>query len=235
MRPEPRRLVKTGVCRVPPPFPPVLLASSSPYRRQLLAQLLPDFEWWPPGIDETPRPGETPIDYASRMAEEKNAAAMGLRTGHLVIASDQCGDAAGAILGKPVSERACVEQLMALAGRTVGFHTAVAVSFQDRTVAEMVTTEVRFRRFRRAQAEAYAALERPFDCAGGFKCEARGIALFDAITADDPTALVGLPLCATNRLMLELGFDCLDGLREKPRVRQFGGGVSESGTNRPGC
>lgn len=185
----------------------LILASTSAYRRELLARLRLPFDVLRPEVDETPRPGEAPPALARRLAAAKAAAVSVLHPGAWVIGSDQVAGFGDRPLGKPGSrERACA-QLRAMSGAAVRFHTAVALARGGRTVAAAEDeTVVRFRRLDAAEIDRYVEAELPLDCAGSFKSEALGIALFESIQTRDPTALVGLPLIATARLLREAGF-----------------------------
>jgi 7-methyl-GTP pyrophosphatase len=176
----------------------IILASASPYRRTLLERLGMPFEVIPANIDESPRPNESPGAAALRLAEAKSQAVAANRSGTLVIGSDQVADLDGDHLGKPGSHDAAVEQLKALSGRTVTFHTGVAVCDADSsrcrsTLVDVVST---FRRLSDLEIDDYLRREQPYDCAGAVKSERLGIALFERIVSDDPTALIGLPLIA---------------------------------------
>lgn len=193
---------------------PLILASTSPYRRELLARLRLPFDVEAPGVDESALPSEPPAALALRLAAEK-ARAVSLRHPQaLVIGSDQAATLDGAIaIGKPGNhERAC-EQLRAASGRTMHFHTAICVmrasdGFDERVD---VVTRVRFRRLGDAEIERYLQLEQPWDCAGAAKSEGLGIALLEAIEGDDPSALVGLPLIALVRMLRHAGLSPLGG------------------------
>lgn len=185
---------------------PLVLASTSPYRRELLARLRLDFEVARPEVDETPGPGEPPSQLAARLAAAKAAAIAALRPGAWVIGSDQVADLDGRPLGKAGGREAAIDQLRAMSGRTVVFRTAVCVMRGSQSLAADDATAVRFRALSDAEIARYVDAEQPFDCAGSFKSEGLGIALFDAIETRDPTALVGLPLIATARLLREAGF-----------------------------
>ncbi len=187
-------------------MPRLLLASTSPYRRELLQRLRLDFDCARPEVDEHPRPGEAPIALAARLAEAKARAVARDHPGAWVIGSDQVAELDGAPLGKPGRPDAACAQLAAMSGRRVSFHTAVCLCGPDRRLAALDLTEVRFRTLATDEIERYVAAESPLDCAGSFKCEGLGIALFEAIRSDDPTALVGLPLIAVGRLLREAGF-----------------------------
>ncbi|CAN5617687.1 Maf family protein [soil metagenome] len=185
----------------------LLLASTSPYRRALLARLRLPFDVMPPEVDETALAGETPLALVQRLAQAK-AAAVAMRAGDAwAIGSDQVAELDGQALGKPGSADAAVAQLSALAGRNVPFHTAVALVHSDgRHFTAVDTTRVQVRALTAAEIARYVAQERPYDCAGSFKSEGLGIALFESIESQDPTALVGLPLIATARLLRQAGF-----------------------------
>lgn len=186
---------------------PVLLASTSRYRRELLSRLGLVFEAEAPMVDEAPLPGEAPDATARRLAQAKAAEVAARHPDAWVIGSDQLAELDGRPLGKPGGREAAIAHLSAMSGRAVVFHTAVALAHGvaparlhlDRTV-------VRLRTLRQGEIERYVDDERPFDCAGSFKSEGRGIVLFDAIETLDPTALIGLPLIATARLLREAGF-----------------------------
>ena len=176
--------------------PVLILASTSPYRRQLLERLRLPFGQEAPKVDETARAGETPRALALRLARAKAADVASARPGAIVIGSDQVAECQAHVLGKPNSAARAREQLAQASGTIVAFHTAVAVVHRDGTTVEthVDLTRVRFRRLGAAEIERYVALDEPFDCAGSFRSEGLGIALFESIESDDPTALVGLPL-----------------------------------------
>lgn len=189
----------------------IVLASTSPYRRELLARLRLPFVVEPPGVEEGAVAGETPADTALRLAQAKARAVAPRHRGALVIGSDQVADADGTPLGKPGAFDAALAQLEFMQGRTVVFHTALAVldAASGALRAVDVPTRVRFRRLPRAALANYLRLDQPFDCAGAAKIEAAGIALVEAVESDDPTALVGLPLIALTSLLAEFGIDVL--------------------------
>jgi septum formation protein len=191
--------------------PALILASTSRFRRELLGRVFPRFQAVAPDIDETPDPGEKPSTLAARLAGEKALAVATSHPGSVVIGADQVADLAGRPLGKPGSRETARAQLAASSGRDVVFHTAVCVIGRDGSAHEaMNLTRVRFRRLSATDIERYLDREQPFDCAGSFKSEALGIALFEAIESDDPTALIGLPMIATCRLLREAGIDPFD-------------------------
>ncbi|APG06692.1 septum formation protein Maf [Luteibacter rhizovicinus DSM 16549] len=184
----------------------VILASTSAYRASLLRRLLDRFEQASPGTDEDPLPGEAPASRAARLAEAKARAVAVLRPGCVVIGSDQVADLDGTVLDKPGTVHAAHKQLSASSGREVVFHTAVCVIDTAGVAALHVDeTRVHFRPLSPLDIERYIERERPLDCAGSFKCEGLGIALFERIVNEDPTALIGLPLIATCRLLRDAG------------------------------
>ncbi|MDQ3494036.1 MAG: Maf family nucleotide pyrophosphatase [Pseudomonadota bacterium] len=185
----------------------LLLASGSPYRRALLARLRLPFEVVPPALDETPRAGESPLALVQRLVQAKAAAVAAHAGDAWAIGSDQVAELDGRALGKPGGRDAAIAQLSSMSRRVVAFHTAVALVHGDgRTFASLDATTVRFRRLSTDEIARYVDAEQPHDCAGSFKSEALGIALFEAIESQDPTALVGLPLIATARLLRQAGF-----------------------------
>lgn len=191
-------------------MPTVILASTSVYRRSLLARLWPALQWQAPGTDESIRPGERPAQLVRRLAAAKAAAVAGRHPGAVVVGSDQAAELDGRILGKPGDRQRAQAQLAACSGREVLFHTAVCVCAPGRPDGVAVDlTRVRFRTLAPDSIDRYLDLEPAFDCAGGFKVEALGIALFEQVDSADPTGLVGLPLIATARLLRAAGVDPL--------------------------
>lgn len=185
----------------------LLLASTSPYRRELLSRLCIPFDVARPEVDETPRPGESPLALAQRLAAAKAAAVAARESDAWVIGSDQVAELDGQPLGKPGGRDRALAQLAAMSGRSVAFRTALCVMHRDLGRFDAVdTTIVRFRGLAADEIARYVDAEQPFDCAGSFKSEGLGITLFEAIDTSDPTALVGLPLIATARLLREAGF-----------------------------
>ncbi|HET8818620.1 MAG TPA: Maf family nucleotide pyrophosphatase [Xanthomonadaceae bacterium] len=188
-------------------LPRLVLASTSPYRRALLARLRVPFETARPEVDETPRAGEAPDALAGRLAAAKAEAVAGAAGGAWVLGSDQVADLDGRPLGKSGGRAAAIEQLRAMSGRPVVFHTAICLARAgEPSLAAIDRTRVRFRDLAEGEIERYVDAEQPFDCAGSFKCEGLGIALFESIENRDPTALVGLPLIATAGLLRQAGF-----------------------------
>ena len=198
-----------------PPVAPrktrLILASSSPYRRELLQRLRWPFDCQSPQVDETAQPGEPPAHLARRLALEKAQAVARLHPDAVVIGADQVADLDGVALGKPGSHARAVAQLQALRGRSVVFYSALAVVRADTGFARVCTVPVtvRFRPLGDEEIEHYLRTETPYDCAGSAKCETLGIALLDAIDSDDPTALIGLPLIRTCALLRAAGIDVL--------------------------
>lgn len=185
----------------------LVLGSTSPYRRELLARLRLPFDTARPEVNESPLPGEHPQALAVRLARAKAQAVAASRPGAWVIGSDQVAAFDALPIGKSGGRDAAIAQLAAMSGREVAFHTALCVARGAGEVLEALdTTKVRFRALSAGEIARYVDAEQPFDCAGSFKCEGLGIALFDSIESSDPTALVGLPLIATARLLREAGF-----------------------------
>lgn len=188
---------------------PLILASTSRYRRELLQRLHLDFTVESPGVDEAPRADETPSALALRLALEKARAVAMRHPDALVIGSDQVADLDGSAIGKPGTHERAVEQLRRMSGRCVVFQTAVAVVHAGSGFAarELAPVRVRFRTLGDAEIERYLRLEQPYDCAGSAKSEGLGIALLEAIESDDPTALVGLPLIRTCAMLRRAGLE----------------------------
>ena len=185
----------------------LVLGSTSVYRRELLSRLRLPFSVEPPHVDETPRPGEAPAELARRLAAAKAAAVARKHPGAIVIGSDQVADLEGEPLGKPGNHENAVAQLRRMRGRTVVFQTALSVVCQESGFAQhaLAPVRVRFRDLDDAEIEAYLRAEQPYDCAGSAKSEGAGIALLEAIESDDPTALIGLPLIRTCRMLRAAG------------------------------
>lgn len=186
---------------------PLVLASTSPYRRELLQRLGLDFTIQSPQVDETPAAGEAPRDLALRLALAKAHAVATLQPEAVVIGSDQVADLDGEPLGKPGTHTRATLQLQRMRGQRVVFQTAVAVVCQATGFAQvdLAAVEVQFRALNDAEIERYLLAEQPYDCAGSAKSEGLGISLLDAIHNDDPTALIGLPLIRTCRLLRRAG------------------------------
>jgi septum formation protein len=193
--------------------PTLILASTSTYRRELLARLRLPFSCFAPGVDETRRAGERPVHLAVRLAKAKAFAVAVQHPDAWVIGSDQVAVQAGSvedsILGKPGTEALCVKQLRGCSGRTLSFLTAVAVvRHRDPLAHEFVdTTQVTFRALDEGTIARYVAREAPLDCAGGFKSEGLGITLCESINSADPSALIGLPLIQLSKVLRSVGFE----------------------------
>jgi septum formation protein len=185
----------------------LVLASSSPYRRALLARLQIPFDVATPGIDETALPHESAAATAVRLARQKAQAVGSTHAGAVVIGSDQVALLAGRPLGKAGNHGAALRQLLDMRGQEVWFHTAVCVldAATGRTCEAEVPTAVQFRHYSEEQADRYLRVEQPYDCAGSAKIEAYGIVLVERVESTDPTALIGLPLITLCTFLAELG------------------------------
>lgn len=181
----------------------LVLASTSRYRRELLSRLRVPFDVEAPEVDERPLAGEPPAATALRLALAKANAVAARREDAVVIGSDQVADLDGVHVGKPHTHERARAQLRSMSGRCVVFHTAVALldTRSGRCTGELVDVASTFRKLVDPEIDAYLLRERPYDCAGGVKSEQLGIALFEKIASDDPTALIGLPLIALCRLL----------------------------------
>lgn len=188
-------------------MPPLILASTSAYRRELLQRLGLRFDTQNPSVREDPLPGELPPDRALRLALAKAQAVSSLRPDAVVIGSDQVAAVGSRVLDKPGDAVRCREQLLALSGSTARFHTACAVISRGHRDVHMDTTTVAVRTLTAIEIDRYIHRERPFDCAGGFKAEGLGICLFDTIESNDPTGLIGLPLIWLAAALRAAGYD----------------------------
>lgn len=186
--------------------PLVLLASTSRYRSELLARLGLRFECVGPKTDESPRPEEPAGQLVRRLAQAKATAVLDQHPQAWVIGSDQAAELDGCIIGKAGSRDGAIAQLRAMSGRSVNFHTAVSLLSRTASLHAADLTRVSFRSLGDAEIARYVDAERPWDCAGSFKAESLGISLFDSIECGDPTALIGMPLIATARLLRDAGF-----------------------------
>jgi septum formation protein len=189
----------------------LVLGSTSRYRRELLLRLGVPFEVAAPDVDESPQPGESPAALANRLALAKARAVAVRFPNAVVIGSDQVADLDGVPLGKPGTHDNAVAQLRRMSGKSVVFQTALAVvclesGFEQ---VDLAPVRVRFRALDDAEIESYLRKEQPYDCAGSAKSEGLGIALLEAIDSDDPTALVGLPLIRTCRMIRAAGVKVL--------------------------
>ncbi len=190
---------------------PLVLASTSRYRRALLERLGVPFEVFAPDIDEIALPAETPAATALRLSEAKARRVALHYPNALIIGSDQVADCNGRAIGKPGDRAHAVAQLRELSGRTVVFHTGVALvdARSGRCRRELVDVASTFRALTEVEIDVYLDREQPYDCAGAVRSEALGIALFERIASDDPTALIGLPLIALTRLLRAEGMNVL--------------------------
>ena len=195
--------------------PPLVLGSTSPYRRELLSRLRLPFTTAAPQVDETPLPHETPAALARRLALAKAREVAARHPQAIVIGADQVADLAGEPLGKPGSHERAVAQLQRMSVQTVVFQTALSVvclasGFEQ---SELAPVEVRFRALDAGEIERYLRAEQPYDCAGSAKSEGLGIALLARIQNDDPTALIGLPMIKTCSMLRAAGVPLLTGAR----------------------
>jgi septum formation protein len=189
----------------------LILGSTSAYRRELLGRLRIPFSVESPHVDETPLPGESPAELARRLALAKAHAVAQRFPDCVVIGSDQVADLDGHALGKPGNHERATSQLRQMRGKTVIFQTALAVVCLDSGFCQqdLAPVKVTFRDLGDTEIENYLRQEQPYDCAGSAKSEGLGIALLDAIENDDPTALVGLPLIRTSRMLRAAGIQLL--------------------------
>lgn len=192
----------------------LILASTSPYRKNLLAKLEMPFECMPPNTTEDPTPGEQPQAMAERLAIEKATAVAARINDGWVIGSDQVASLHGDIMHKPLTLPKAQQQLSACSGNRVNFYTGLCLinlaTGQRASCVDKV--QVHFKTLSAAHIETYLRKEQPFDCAGSFKAEGLGILLFDSIQSEDPNSLIGLPLIKLSQLFKQLGVDLLDQL-----------------------
>ena len=191
--------------------PPLILASTSRYRHELLTRLRLSFSVQAPSVDESPLPGESPAKLARRLAIAKAMAVATLHPHSVVIGSDQVADLAGQALGKPGTHSNAVAQLRRMSGQRVVFHTALAVVRLDTPfeAVDLAPVTVQFRPLTEQEIETYLLLDKPYDCAGSARSESLGVTLLSSIQSDDPTALVGLPLIRTCAMLRAAGLDPL--------------------------
>jgi septum formation protein len=192
-------------------YPPLVLASTSAFRRALLERLEIPFTTATPNVDETMQPEETPRDLVLRLALAKARSVAPSHPNALVIGSDQVACLDGRLLGKPGDRARAIEQLTHSSGREVVFHTGLCLlnTSTRRAQSHCEPFRVHFRTLTREQIEGYVDRERPFSCAGSFKSEGLGIALFERLEGNDPNALVGLPLIVLIRMLESEGVDLL--------------------------
>jgi len=198
---------------------PLLLASTSPSRRELLGRLGLPFETVAPDYEELAVPGLEPSALALLHASGKARSVAARFPDRIVIGSDQVAEVEGRLLGKPGTEAASVAQLRGMAGRRAAFHTGLSVILGDREETALETVRVTLRPLSPEQIEAYVAVERPLDAAGSFRIEGLGIALMEAVEGRDFTALVGLPLIALASILGRLGVPVLETAARELRSR----------------
>lgn len=191
---------------------PLILASTSPYRKSLLTRLGLPFATVVPKVDESPQDGETPANLALRLSAAKASAVAAAYPDALIIGSDQVAELDGKALGKPGSRERAVEQLRAMSGRLLVFHSGLALlDARDGNIQVLtVPTTVEFRELDAGWIEQYVAREPAFDCAGSAKAEGLGISLMRRIQSDDPTSLIGLPLIALTHMLAQRGVHVLE-------------------------
>lgn len=189
----------------------LVLASSSPFRQEILKKLGVTFETASPDIDESRLENETPKQLVTRLAEHKARAVSGLFPQHLIIGSDQVAVIDNEILGKPHTHERAVEQLRNASGKTVRFYTGLCLYNSENNISqsEAVPFDVVFRKLGQSQIENYLLAEKPYNCAGSFKSEALGIALFEKLLGDDPNTLIGLPLIRLVAMLEKQGFNII--------------------------
>ena len=194
--------------------PRLVLASGSKYRRQQLTNAGYEFESVAPNVDETPQPNEAPPALAKRLAYQKAVAALTSRPNAVVIGSDQVCALGDQAMGKPGSVERAIKQLQLISNQLVTFHSAVAVLAANQAAQFIVPTEVAMRQLSSQEIKAYVELDEPFDTAGAIKSEQRGSLLFERVTSDDPSALIGLPLIQLAAALRSFGINPL--LRDGP-------------------
>ncbi|MCU7845776.1 MAG: Maf-like protein [Candidatus Thiodiazotropha sp. (ex Monitilora ramsayi)] len=197
---------------MPKSHPPLILASSSPFRRELLSRLGMEFSSVSPDVDESRLPNETAQALVSRLAESKARAVAETHPEALIIGSDQVATIEGQVLGKPGNHDKAVEQLMQVSGKRVNFLTGLCLmhSSSGRTQVLCEPFHVEFRTLTRTEIENYLNREQPYNCAGSFKSEGLGICLFQRMEGDDPSSLIGLPLIRLIDMLRSEGVDVLD-------------------------
>jgi len=185
---------------------PLVLASTSPFRKELLQRLAIPFETAAPDVDESPRADDTPAALVRRLSGAKARAIGKLRQG-LIIGSDQVATTGNDILGKPGTHPRAIEQLRYLSGRLVTFHTGLCLlnSVTDEVQLDVIPYKVQFRQLEEGQIERYLQADQPYNCAGSFKSEGLGITLFERMDGNDPSALIGLPLIRLTGMLTAAG------------------------------
>lgn len=190
----------------------LVLASTSPFRRELLSRLQVPFDTFAPDIDETRHSDENATSLVRRLAEQKAMAGGGQFPNALVIGSDQVAVLGSKILGKPHTHENAVAQLKAASGHKVVFQTGLCLlnTATGHSQVEVMSYSVVFRRLTDTHIDNYLRAEQPYKCAGSFKSEALGVALFERMEGDDPSSLIGLPLIRLTRMLEREGLDILD-------------------------
>ncbi len=191
--------------------PTLILASSSPFRQQLLTKFNLPFQSFSPDIDESPIAAESPEQLVARLSEQKARVAKQHFSEGLVIGSDQVAVFNDTILGKPHTKENAIKQLSSFSGHTVTFLTGLSVFDiqSDKTITTVVPFNVTFKILTHQQINAYCDAEQPYNCAGSFKSEGLGICLFEKLSGDDPNTLIGLPLITLTKVLAEFGVDVL--------------------------
>ncbi len=190
-------------------MPPLILASGSPYRRQILARLGLAFTVIPADIDESPQPGEAAEALARRLSLAKARHVAALHPDCVVIGADQVAECDGRLIGKPGDAATAQAQLSAASGRVVIFHSGLAVVHGEQAVLDCIATEVHMRSLAPDRIARYIERDKPFDCAGSMRSESLGSTLTRAIRSDDPSALIGLPLITLVAMLERFGIDAL--------------------------
>ena len=187
---------------------PLILASSSKYRKELLERLQLPFSVYSPEVDETPHIGESPVQLVKRLSHLKARCISEKHPNAWVIGSDQVADFMGAAIGKPHTHERALAQLQLMQGQTVVFRTGMCLMHlnSDTTLHTIVDTEVTFREFDEATLDNYLRTEQPYDCAGSAKAEGLGIGLLSSMQSTDPTAIIGLPLIELSGMLMSVGF-----------------------------
>ncbi len=191
----------------------LILASSSPYRREMLQRLALNFDIIAPNIDETPLSGELPDALALRLAQEKALAIAQQQADAVVIGCDQVATLGHLPIGKAGSHDKAFAQLQQLSGQTIVFHSALCVVYRDTILIDSVPTHCRFRTLSDDEITYYLHHDQPYDTAGSAKAESLGIALMDSMQSDDPTAIIGLPLIRLNQFLRQVGINPLNPTR----------------------
>jgi len=183
----------------------LILASSSPFRKNLLERLQKPFECDSPDINESRHAGELPETYVKRLSLEKARTVAPRHQNNLIIASDQCSLLGNAISGKPLNRQTAIKQLQKSSGQRVSFFTGLCVlnSSNGKYLLDMVPYYVDFRELSLPEIERYLDAEQPYNCAGSFMAEGLGITLFKKLEGDDPSALIGLPLIRLCEMLRE--------------------------------